>query len=65
LKAARAAFAREQALLDAENRFQVAQKLMAAYSTSDWRILWVLMYGGQVPPFMNPDGSLSERPIVP
>ncbi len=65
LKAERAAFAREQALLDADNRVQVAQKLLAAYVTADWRILWVLMYGGQVPPFMNPDGSLSERPIVP
>jgi len=62
LKAERAAFAREQALLDADNRVQVAQKLLTAYSTSDWRILWVLMYGEQVPPFMNADGNLSQQP---
>ena len=64
LKAARAAFVREQALLDAENQVRVVQKLLEAYKGVEPQVLWVLLNGGQVPPFMNSDGSIGQAPAV-
>lgn len=60
LAADRAAFTRGEAILDADNQVLVIQKLLGAYAGQDWRVLWVLMNGAQVPPFLSEESLIQE-----
>lgn len=57
----RASFARTEAELDAKSAAAVAKEQLSAYSGVDWRVLWVLMNGGQIPPFLR-EGELTQEP---